>query len=183
MTGLDAHLTQMINGLAANRPVLTALMLRIASFGVPLMVFASALGWWAQRDRLSHRRFLIKTGLTFLAGLAINQLIVFFVHRMRPYDAGVTHLLSAPSLDPSFPSDHATAAFAIAVSFLLHGDRRPGALFLVAAVLVAFSRVFIGIHYLGDVVGGLGTALIAAIVLRVAYPEGNRLEQRLVRIL
>ena len=35
------------------------------------------------------------------------------MHRIRPYDAGLTHLIVAPSFDWSFPSDHATAAFAI----------------------------------------------------------------------
>src|SRR5262249_1926564 len=46
-----------------------------------------------------------------------------FVHRLRPYDAGVTHLLIAPSHDPSFPSDHSTAVFSIAFAYLLPGCR------------------------------------------------------------
>ncbi|MDH8190437.1 undecaprenyl-diphosphate phosphatase, partial [Klebsiella pneumoniae] len=72
-------------------------------------------------------------------GLALNQLILLLVHRMRPYDGGVTHLLTAPSADPSFPSDHATASFAIAAAFLLHGMWRAGLGFLAAAALVMFS--------------------------------------------
>lgn len=61
---------------------------------------------------------------------------------MRPYDGGVTHLLIARSADPSFPSDHATATFATAAAFLLHGMRRVGLDFLAAVALVTVSRVY-----------------------------------------
>ena len=43
---------------------------------------------------------------TFLLGLALNQVILVFVHRARPYDDGVTNLLIARSADFSFPSFH-----------------------------------------------------------------------------
>ncbi len=82
---------------------------------------------------------LVASGLSFLLGLAINQVILLLVHRIRPYDAGISHLLIAPSADPSFPSDHATATFAIAAAFLLHGMRRVGFWFLAAALLVTVS--------------------------------------------
>lgn len=65
------------------------------------------------------RHVLVATGLSPLLGLALNQLILLVVHRMQPYDGGVTHLLIARSADFSFPSDHATAVFAIAAAFLL----------------------------------------------------------------
>jgi undecaprenyl-diphosphatase len=105
----------------------------------------------AINDRPHTRHVLVAAGLSFLLG---NQLILLLIHRMRPYDGGVTHLLIARSADPSFPSDHAAATFAIAAAFLLHGMRRMGLWFLAAAALVAFSRVFIGTHYVSDVLGG-----------------------------
>lgn len=61
-------------------------------------------------------------------------------------------------MDPSFPSDHATAAFAIAVAITLR-SRRAGYLALAMATILAVARVAVGIHYPGDVLGGalLGT--------------------------
>jgi hypothetical protein len=96
---------------------------------------------------------LLRAWLSFLLGLAINQVILLLVHRIRPYDAGISHLLIALSADPSFPSDHATATFAIAAAFLLHGMRRVGFWFLAAALLVTVSRVYIGTHYVSDAWG------------------------------
>ena len=92
---------------------------------------------------------------------------------MRPYDGGITHLLIERSADYSFPSDHATAAFAIAAAFLLHGMRRVGLGFLAAAALVTLSRLYIGTHYASDIVGGALTGILAAVLVRASYRENT----------
>ena len=55
--------------------------------------------------------------------------------------------------DPSFPSDHAAAAFAIAFAILAF-SRRAGMRFLVAATLIGLSRIALGLHYPSDVIAG-----------------------------
>ena len=86
--------------------------------------------------------------------------------RPRPYEAhpGDAHLLLAPSPDPSFPSDHASAAYAIAIAILLR-HRKAGILALILATLVAVSRVALGTHYPTDVLGGAALGALAALVL------------------
>lgn len=172
MYALDAALTHWINAWSGNAAA-DFLMVWTSTIGVPLLVLAVAGQWWLVADRPHTRHVLLATGLSFLLGLALNQLILLFIQRVRPYDSGVTDLLIAQSADFSFPSDHATAAFAIAAAFLLHGMRRRGLAFLAAAVLVSFSRVYIGTHYVSDVLGGAATALIAAVIVRWAYREGT----------
>jgi undecaprenyl-diphosphatase len=125
---------------------------------------------------------LLASGFSFLLGLALNQVILLFVHRVRPYDAGVSHLLVAPSADPSFPSDHATASVAIAAAFLVHGMRKPGLVYAAAAALIAVSRIYIGTHYASDVLGGALTAIIAALAVRGLFREGTRLDRILTGI-
>jgi undecaprenyl-diphosphatase len=72
------------------------------------------------------------------------------------------HPLIAHKPDASFPSDHATAAFAIAVAIWLR-SRTVGAVAIVFAALLAVGRVAVGVHYPGDVAAGalLGTAAAA----------------------
>jgi undecaprenyl-diphosphatase len=89
-----------------------------------------------------------------------------FWNRPRPYEAhpGIAHLFVAASPDPSFPSDHATAAFAIAIAIFLR-SRRPGWLALGMATVLAISRVVMGTHYPTDVLGGAAVGSIAALIL------------------
>lgn len=184
MYHLDAVLTHWINGLSGQIGAVDTLMVWVTTLGVPLMVLATAGQWWVRHDRSHVRHVLVAAGLSFLLGLAINQLILLFVHRLRPYDAGLTHLLIPPNpTDFSFPSDHATATIAIAATFLLHGMKQRGLAFLAAAVLVMFSRVFVGTHYVSDVLGGAATALFAAWLVRVGYREGTGLDRLVTRIL
>ena len=97
-------------------------------------------------------------------------MITQFWQRPRPFVAHPhdTILLVARSSEPSFPSDHAVAAFAIAFSIAFVG-KRMGAAFLAAATLIALSRVIAGLHYPSDVLGGAAIGLLSAfIVMRLA---------------
>jgi undecaprenyl-diphosphatase len=96
--------------------------------------------------------------------------ITHFWTRERPFVAhpGQTLLLGPPSYEPSFPSDHAVAAFAIAFSVAFVGGRRAGALFLAGAAIVGITRVFVGLHYPGDIAGGALVGLVAAVIVYFA---------------
>ncbi|WP_348642657.1 phosphatase PAP2 family protein [Mesorhizobium sp. B3-2-1] len=119
----------------------------------------------------------------FLIGLGANQIILLFVHRVRPYDAGVTHLIIPASIDWSFPSDHATAAFAIVAAFVLQALPRRALLFGAMALLVCCSRLSVGIHYATDVLGGALTGIAAAVLVRAIYREDSRLDRLATNIL
>jgi undecaprenyl-diphosphatase len=178
---IDANATHWINSWIGHSQLADRLMVWVSSVGVPILVVAVACQWWARHDRQHTRYVLLATGFSFLLGLAVNQVILLFVQRVRPYNLGITSLLIPPSSDPSFPSDHATAAFAIAAVFLLHRFRGAAA-FLVAAFLISISRIYIGTHYVSDVVGGALTGVLAAAVVRWMYREGTRADRFLTGI-
>jgi undecaprenyl-diphosphatase len=110
-------------------------------------------------------------------------MILLVVHRIRPYDAGVTHLLIPPSADWSLPSDHATATMAIAATFLLHRKPHTGMVFLAASLIMMLSRVYVGIHYAGDVFVGALTGLIAALTVWRLYRPDTKLDRPITGIL
>jgi len=183
MYELDVAATRAINGWAETRAAVDLLMIWASAVGVQLMILAVAGQWWRRSDRLHTRHALIAAGFSFLLGLSLNQLVSLLVHRVRPYDGGVTRLLIERSSDFSFPSDHTTAAFAIAAAIILHGMRRLGLGLLALALLVTLSRVYVGTHYAGDVLGGALTGIIAAAVVRSVYWEGTRTDRFITGIL
>src|SRR2546427_2509573 len=122
---------------------------------------------WTRRRQERRSGAVLGTAVAGLA-LLINQPIAHAVDRMRPYLAhpAHAHLLISRSHDPSFPSDHATSAFALAFGVWLY-DRALGTVLLVIAAVLAFSRVYVGTHYPGDVVAGalIGMAIAAPLFL------------------
>lgn len=180
---MDAEITGWINGFAGMSALADAVMVAVSAYGVQLVVGLVVLQWWGRRNRLHLRHAALAAGLSFLTGLALNQFVQLFVQRVRPYDSGVTGLLIAKSADWSFPSDHATAAVAVAVALLMQGLHLRGWLIMALAALICLSRVFIGVHYLGDVAGGAATGIVAALLVRSLYREGNAIDRIAVRIL
>jgi len=182
MYELDAVLTSWVNAFAGNA-FLDNMMILVSAWGVPLLVIAVAVQWWIGTERAKTRHALVATGLAFLLGLGINQILLLIIDRVRPYDAGVTHLLIERSGDPSFPSDHATATFAIAAGLLLHDMRKRGLVFLAAALLISLSRVYIGTHYVSDVIGGALTGGAAALLVKSLYRPGTAVDRFVTGIL
>lgn len=89
MYDLDVAVTHAVNGWAGQRATIDLLMIWLSSVGVPLLVVAVVGQWWGRADRRHTRHVLLAAGFSFLLGLALNQLILLFVHRARPYDDGV----------------------------------------------------------------------------------------------
>jgi undecaprenyl-diphosphatase len=116
----------------------------------------------------AKRRAAVAAGIGAGLALACAQVISRAVDRPRPFvsDPGSVHLFARHVADAGFPSDHATAAFAIATAIFLR-DRRLGAAVLVLAGVLAAGRVALGVHYPTDVVAGAGLGAAVALVLHV----------------
>jgi undecaprenyl-diphosphatase len=162
---LDLAIYKALNGYAAHHDrledVLRFFALKAQFFFVALLAaLFVARGDWRT---VNGRHGVVAAGFSALLALGVAHLIGSFWDRPRPYEAhpGDAHLFVGASHDPSFPSDHATAAFAIAVAILLR-SRRPGWLALAMAVVLAVSRVAVGTHYPSDVVGGAVIGALAA---------------------
>jgi undecaprenyl-diphosphatase len=108
----------------------------------------------------------VAAGLSAGLALAIGKVISELVDRARPFVAhpSSVHLFTRHAADAGFPSDHATASFAIAVAILLR-KRAWGTVVLVAAIVLCIGRVAIGVHYPSDVLGGALLGSLAALLL------------------
>ncbi|WP_328675429.1 phosphatase PAP2 family protein [Streptomyces sp. NBC_00322] len=179
----DLSLLYDINGLAKDAPSwLDRTMAFVGEYGIMLaMVLVVLWCWWSVRrrgtteDSVGAVAALIWAPLAAGIALLINIPIRGFVERPRPFrdHQGIEVLVSGNS-DYSFVSDHATMAMAIAAGlFVAH--RRFGLAAIGLALAEGFCRVYMGVHYPTDVVGGfaLGTAvalLLAPLALALLTP-------------
>jgi undecaprenyl-diphosphatase len=171
---MDYTIDHALNHAIREHPLLVAIISGFANWGVVAFGVAACALWLFDKPREPGVwRRATAAGLSAAAvGLLANQLVAQLWHRPRPYQdhpLGILPLLT-PSHDPSFPSDHATAAFAIAFGILFVA-RRAGWLFMVWAALIAASRVLAGMHYPTDVLAGAVVGLGAGfLTARVAMP-------------
>ncbi len=121
-----------------------------------------------------------KAGVTMLTALALdvllcNVMLKPLVGRMRPFtvNTGVELLINAPK-DFSFPSGHTAASFAAAFALLFVKNKLwiPS---MILASLIAFSRLYLYVHYPTDVLTGILLGLIvsvaANVICRLAEPH------------
>jgi undecaprenyl-diphosphatase len=180
---MDQALTHWINSFAGSNALLDFVMVGATEAGVPLLVALVVAQWWSKNDRPHVRHTCIAAGLSFLSALAINQCIILFVHRVRPYDVGISHLIVSKSADWAFPSDHTTASIAVVAAFILNGLPRRAIPLGVMTALISWSRIFVGTHYVTDVLGGCLTGVAGAMLVRVFYRKGSRLDSIATQIL
>lgn len=169
----DVSLLYDINGLAKSAPTwFDRVMEFIGEYGIMLgMVLVVLWCWWSVR-----RRGTAEDSVTAVAGivwaplaagiaLLVNIPIRGFVERPRPFKdhQGLDVLVDGKN-DFSFVSDHATMAMALGVALFV-ANRRFGIAAIGLALLEGFCRIYMGVHYPTDVIGGFALGTAAALLL------------------
>lgn len=108
-----------------------------------------------------------KSGAVLLAALIIdtalcNGILKPWIGRIRPCDVNTSiRLLVARPDDFSFPSGHTAASFAAVMGLYLAGEKKLWKPALVLAILIAFSRLYLYVHYPTDILGGIVVGMVS----------------------
>ena len=143
------------------------------AWAIFVLVAVGGAIWFVARPGGSPRSKLAALSAAASAALAllVNVLLGHLWFHDRPFvgHPRATVLLVHHAADNSFPSDHASVAFAVAFAVLVF-HRRLGLILVLGAAAIAIDRIFVGVHYPVDVAAsllvGLGSALFVTTVGR-----------------
>lgn len=157
-----------INQFAIDTSWLNAPMADTAKYGILIFAVLIILGWWlARKESAVVMAAALLVPATAVLAYVFQQVLDNGFNEARPYTIHPDILvLVSRTTDPSFPSDHACAAGAIAAG-LFFVNRKLGIVASICAVVLAFSRVYSGAHWPADVVVGLAFGAVVAVVLIV----------------
>jgi membrane-associated phospholipid phosphatase len=152
---LDVYVSAWLG--AHRTPALTLLMLAVTHTHAPAAICAYAFMMAVVLYRKAERRWLLALGFAVPVGLAINVLLKYLFRRSRPVPDEPLMTLATYS----FPSGHTagtTLFYGVLAAYIVSHTRstplRTAAVlgWAGAVALVAFSRVYLGVHYLTDVI-------------------------------
>lgn len=159
---IDLAVTFWINGFAG-RTFAVDLIGIIAATALLFMIGVVVIFVIAQRAAAARAMFVAELVGTLVIAYAISQFVGMVAFRERPFvrHSEIRQLITKDARDKSFPSDHATLAFALAIPAAAVVRRRWGsALLLTAALVVGLGPVFVGVHYVSDVIAGAVLAFL-----------------------
>lgn len=168
MTTLDSEILHWIH---LNRMESLDGLLRFVSaantwVSIGMIIVVALLGWF---HRQGWKKALQLT-MTLVAAALLTFVLKELVGRERPFNDHETIQKLAEGGSTSFPSGHSLEVFAMTFSLgLLFRKKWVWAIGMLWALLVAYSRMALGVHYPGDVMGGMLFGILLASGIHILF--------------
>lgn len=135
---------------------------------VPALV---AILWlWGPRKQVgAQRQLVIKIAMALVVSLLASWLLGHLFPHDRPFVDHIGYNFLHHAADDSFPSDHGTAIFTFALAFLFWHRLWSGILLMIVACAIAWSRVYLGVHWPMDMLGGLMVGLLGCLSAQILW--------------
>lgn len=175
-SGMEIRILDWIQNLRT--PVMDKIMLFITGLGDAGMIWILLAVFLLVIPRTRRSGAILAAALCVDAVLC-NGILKQLFGRTRPFDVNTSiQLLLAPPGDFSFPSGHTAASFAAATSLFLAKERHLWKPVLVLAVLIAFSRLYLYVHYPTDILGGIAVGIVAGYLSYAAVHKAVRWKEK-----
>ncbi|WP_428946259.1 undecaprenyl-diphosphate phosphatase [Pantoea sp. FN060301] len=134
----------------------------------PLAILALWL-WGADHQLHAQRRLALKTAIALAYALTISWCLGNLFPHERPFVAGIGHQFLPHAPSESYPSNHGTIIFTFAIAFLCWHRVWSGALLMLIAATIAWSRIYLGVHWPIDMLGGLLVSILSCLFAQIAW--------------
>jgi undecaprenyl-diphosphatase len=144
----------------------------MATFLSDKVVFIVALGMiiaWVRKS-VAFRFVLLDAVVSIFLALIFSWVIGAIWYHPRPFEIGLGQKFMEHATDSSFPSDHATLLFSVALPLLAQTISRTWGMAVLALTLsVAWARVYLGVHFPFDMIGALIVAATSTAIVRTNH--------------
>lgn len=175
MNSIDLVIFQSINQFAGKWTVIDLLGVFFASKFEYLLLLLIVLYFLSN----PKKNFLAVAQIVAAVALSrgvIATLLKALIHRPRPFISDTVNLLIPPPSDFSFPSGHACFYFAISTVVYSY-NKKAGIFFFISSALITISRVFVGVHWPLDIIGGAVVGVTSGIIIvklfERCFPRGK----------
>lgn len=166
---MDEQVLHLLNGLVTHHQNLRDLVVTYVVAAPYLICFM--VGVMFLLGRRPSRRGAVLAGLSAVGAVAISQVVTMCIDRARPFVADpLVSVFVHHGPDRSFPSDSATAAFAIATALMIYSPRM-GRIALILAAAWGLGRIAVGMHYPTDILAGAALGVMVTMLLRTNAPR------------
>ncbi|AYV66340.1 undecaprenyl-diphosphatase [Niallia circulans] len=186
---VNIHLFRYINDLGKQYTFLNIPMILIAEYMVYFLAIATLLLWFSSKKK--NRMMVLCAVVSFLFAEIGGKIAGLLHSNYQPFEELLNvNKLIEKAVDNSFPSDHTILFFSICLSFYLF-KRGIWLFWVILALIVGISRIWVGVHYPMDVFVGAFIATMSSILVYLTLPKlkltnqflayYEDLEQRLTR--
>ncbi len=179
--GLDETIFRALN-LAGTNGILDVLMVFFTTLGLTYLLALLVIPlWWR-----GHKDAAFDLLVLLLVVMVVTEAIKYVVNAARPCDVlSDVHPpgACAAEVDPAFPSGHTSRAFAVAVLLAYRLRWKIGGIAFIVAFLIGLSRIYLGVHWPSDVLGGAVVGVAMALALRGLETRSERYRTARARVI
>ncbi|MDI6603908.1 MAG: undecaprenyl-diphosphatase [Thermoanaerobacteraceae bacterium] len=160
---MNLILFHFLNGLAGHTIIIDKIIIFLAVYSPAVYVLLMIVQWFLCGDK--GKKASVKAFFAAVIAMALNLTISKIYFEPRPFVHHKVNLLVKHPADASFPSDHAAFGSALAFTEIMY-DKVIGSIMMILTIILLFARVYVGVHYPIDMIGGFLVGYISSKIVK-----------------